>query len=131
MSYYITDKKKITKKIIETFYSDQQLDVERVLKKWWNNPRSGGGFGLTEDGERAFQPLENWEFKLAYFETPLPVSYNQFLLILDKKLKCPYRLFSNKKELNIKVYDGRIAMMISLHNPNYIKYIMNLPDRGE
>jgi hypothetical protein len=89
-----------------------------LLTKWWFTGRSGG-LRLTERGDQAFRLAE-----IEFYEYEIPagsisVTYHSFVLQLSKKLNCPYYIdidVNNKKgKFIIRLYDSRIAMMVSLY----------------
>lgn len=92
------------------------LPIDDVIFKWWQTGRQEG-LRLTDEGVTAFQ-LANIEFYDYEFSQD-GQSYHNFILDLNKKIKCPYYLGANKKGSNklfyIRLYDSKIAMMLNLY----------------
>jgi hypothetical protein len=93
-----------------------RLKSNDLLTKWWFTGRSGG-LRLTERGDQAFKLAE-----IEFYEYEIPagsiaVTYHSFALQLSKKIACPYYLDVNttKGKFIIRLYDSRIAMMVSLY----------------
>lgn len=92
-----------------------RLAANDLLTKWWFTGRSGG-LRLTERGDQAFKLAE-----IEFYEYEIPIgkiaiTYHSFVLQLSKKISCPYYLDVNKKgKFIIRLYDSKIAMMVSLY----------------
>jgi hypothetical protein len=123
------NRESITKKIIEELNIDSPLwTYEDAMKKWWMIPRTDGGLRLTEVGDLAFRyaKIEFYNYDFAINSTN---SWHNYLLELNKKLKCPYYIGVNKVEDSkkpfIRLYDSKIAIMVSLYGSisDYIKSI--------
>lgn len=93
-----------------------EMPVEQVIFKWWFTGRQEG-LRLTEEGVTAFQ-LADIEFYDHEFKQD-GQSYHNFILALNKKIKCPYYIGASKKGSEkffyIRLYDSKIAMMIKLY----------------
>jgi hypothetical protein len=102
------------------------LPVEDVIFKWWQTGRQDG-LRLTDEGVTAFQ-LANIEFYDYEFSQD-GQSYHNFILDLNKKIKCPYYLGANKKGSSklfyIRLYDSKIAMMLNLYG-NLKEYLNSI-----
>ena len=111
--------------IIKPDYTSEELKTASVT--WWQNIRSSGGFGLTYAGSRAFEQAE-----IDYQEFnngPSSFMGNMGLsTALDRKMPCPYYFYSDKGNQKIKIYDGRIAMIVSL-TESVSAYLKTLEDR--
>jgi hypothetical protein len=120
----MNDKEKITKIIYENLPAInpwQEKSVEKCLFEWWATGRSNQSLRLTEEGKSAFELAE-----IAYYEYPLinsaddleKIRFTGFTINLGKKLKCPFYVgYKNKlkKSVYIRLYDSKIAMMVSLY----------------
>jgi hypothetical protein len=106
-------KEQITADILSKLPESEQIPFEQALRVWWMNFRAGGGLRLTVPGLAAFTILEE---KCYPFELPhnLP-RLAKTLLILDKKLHCPYYIHIGKK-CQLLVFGSEQAVMLALYN---------------
>jgi hypothetical protein len=111
---------------------DKNWTQEEAMKKWWMTVRSDRGLRLTDIGDMSFRyaDLEFYEYKLT-MDKEQSMYFN--ILELSKKIKCPYYLGVNKiegkkSEPYIRLYDSRIAIMISLYG-NILDYLKSLKER--
>lgn len=108
-------KETITKVVLE--HVDQTFwTFEKAMKSWWFNPRKDGGLRLSQTGDLEFRyaDLEHHTHELK--TSSVKKSYYQFVLDLDKKIKCPYYMdIDFNKKPYIRLYDSRISMMLSLY----------------
>ena len=114
MTDFVTDRKIITRKILESInsaYSDS--DYTFAMSRWWRNIRSSGGLGLTELGNTKFleAELEYWDFAMP---GDIGMSIIKFNFFLDRKIPCPHILLFSKQKNTIRIYDSRIAVTVSL-----------------
>lgn len=97
--------------------------TDKLIFDWFVTGRAGQGLRLTDAGKVVFEYA-----KIAHYDfdfTPSKATNNasgwgKFTLILDKKVKCPYyigvKLLENgKKQPYIRLYDNKIAMMMTLY----------------
>ncbi len=112
----LTYKEKITQSVIDQLDSSYWI-FETAMKKWWKNPRRDGGLRLTSVGDLEFRHA-----KIEYSDhnlTTIKKSYYNFVLDLDKKIKCPYYIDVNSNEGKqipfIRLYDSRVAVMLVLY----------------
>lgn len=123
-------KEKITKAVLsEIPHSHRiyhELPIEDVIFKWWFTGRQDG-LRLTDEGVTAFQ-LADIEFYDHEFKQE-GQSYHNFVLELNKKIKCPYYLGVNKKDKSktfyIRLYDSKISMMMNLYG-NLQEYLNSI-----
>lgn len=96
----------------------QDSTVDEVIFQWWMTGRQNG-LRLTATGDMAFRLAE-----IEYFNCPAeklpPGSWYNFLVELNKKLKCPYFLGSRMDDNKLsapylRIYDSKIAMMLALY----------------
>ena len=79
--------------------------------------RSGFGLRLTETGHKALSHA-----KIEYYEFPIDLEkgnnrvklWDQYIKQISKKLDCPYFIGVKDKIPFIRIYDHRIAMMMTL-----------------
>lgn len=117
--------KAVLNEIPHNLTDDHTLPIEKVIFKWWVGGRTGSGLRLSEAGFEAFTKA-----KIAYYEFPLVsdktdlaqliTNLNSFILILNKKIRCPFYLISglkNDKRIvpTIRIYDDKIAMLMTLY----------------
>lgn len=100
----------------------QDFDVERAVVDWWMTGRQGG-LRLTAQGDAFFRVAEIEYFECHMATVPDGTWYN-FILSINKKIKCPYYLHADsnstgKKTSYIRIYDSKIAMMIELYGDLY------------
>jgi len=104
---------------IPDFKNKTSID-ELILKYFWTG-RSSESLRLTLDGSVLFE-----EANIAYYEFPLDKkilstqsSTRGFILTVGKKLKCPFYILTkeekNKKALYIRLYDHKIATLVTLY----------------
>lgn len=85
--------------------------------KWWMTGRQYG-LRLTGIGDQIFRTAE-----IEFFDYDVgnnkENSYYNYLTELNHKIQCPYYLgvsmVDNKKKPYIRIYDSKVAMMISLY----------------
>lgn len=111
-----TYKEQITLSVLEQVDRDVWT-FESAMKKWWKNPRRDGGLRLTSIGDMEFRHA-GIEYTDHEF-TKVNRSYYNFMLDLDKKIKCPYYIDVSKNTSGAKpflrLYDSRIAVMLTLY----------------
>jgi hypothetical protein len=121
-----TYKEQITQTVLDQL-ADDSLTFQTAYKQWWQNPRKDGGLRLTAMGDMSFRFAN-----LEYHNHPIKTkdkSYYNFILELDKKLKCPYYIdvdnSKKKHEPFLRLYDDRISMMLNLYGDldSYLKSI--------
>jgi hypothetical protein len=127
----MSNKKLITQVIYDNLPYDnpfKDLTTEKLLFRWWVTGRSSSGLRLSEEGKQAFELAE-----VEFYEYPLfvkkekisKIKLTEFTINLGKKIKCPFYIGlknTNSNSAYIRIYDSKIAMMISLYG-NFIDYI--------
>jgi len=137
---------KLTEAINDLLPADKKynLPVEKLVFKWFVTGRVGEGLRLTPEGMRAFDSTQ-----LEYFEYPLIEdakfgktfkNIHEFTLKVGKLIDCPFYLGTNSitnesgktsKQAYIKVYDSKVAMMISLYGGNLLDYVEAMEKKNE
>jgi hypothetical protein len=125
---YPKTKSEIVKSILEESKDDPDFPwkdnpPDKIIFEWFVTGRAGSGLRLTDSGKLAFERA-----KIAHYDfdfTPdkgiaNSSSWGKFTLVLDKKVRCPYyigvKLIDNsKKQPYIRLYDNKIAMMMTLY----------------
>jgi hypothetical protein len=117
----------ITERVLAILNPDYTADdLHDANVTWWKNIRSTGGYGLTYAGSQAFEKAEI-EFQ-EFDEGPSGYMANMSLsLSLDAKMVTPYYFYSHDKRRKVKIYDGRIAMVVTLYETvgDYLKTLDN------
>jgi hypothetical protein len=129
---------KLSYKELVTQQIIKELDIDgptwtqdEAMKKWWMVQRPEGGLRLTDMGDLSFRYAKiefyNYDFKIEN-----NVGWHNYLLELNKKLKCPYYIGVNKVEDSkkpfIRLYDSKIAMLVSLYG-NISEYLKSVKVR--
>lgn len=96
--------------------------VDKLLFDWFVTGRAGTGLRLTDAGAKAFERATIAHYDFNFTPPKLKVwgsNWGKFTLMLDKKVKCPYyvgvKLVEDKKQPYIRLYDHKIAMMMTLY----------------
>lgn len=124
------DRRMITEKIMSIIKPEYTVfDVDTAMVTWWQNIRSTGGFGLTYAGSKAFEAAE---IEYQEFDNGDSSHFGNMSLSisLDRKMTTPYYFYSDQRHQKIKIYDGRIAMLISLHE-SVSDYLKTLDQRAK
>jgi hypothetical protein len=123
-------KKSLKHIITETVLNqaDHQISFDEAMKRWWMTMRQDSGLRLTEMGDLSFRFAD-----IAYydydFDIRLDDGWHNFILTMNKKIKCPYYVGLNKskdvKQPYIRLYDSKIAVMVSLYGNinDYLKSV--------
>ena len=117
----------ITEKVLSLIKPDYTVfDLDTAMVTWWKNIRSTGGYGLTCAGSQAFEKADI-EFQEFDDGASSYMGNMTLSLLLDAKMVTPYYFYSHDKRRKIKIYDGRIAMIITLYETvsDYIKTLDN------
>lgn len=112
----LTYKEQVTQTVLDQLEGGY-WSFENAMKKWWQNPRRDVGLRLSPMGDREFRNA-GIEYS-DHVIKKVGKSYYGFVIDLSKKIKCPYYIdVSNTSEGKvpyIRLYDSRIAMMLSLY----------------
>lgn len=98
--------------------------ADKLVFDWFVTGRAGQGLRLTDAGSKAFETASiahyDFDFTPPDYKTRNITSWHKYALVLDKKVKCPYyigvkQVDKTKKQPYIRLYDHKIAMMLSLY----------------
>jgi hypothetical protein len=114
-------------------FSWKDTPADKLVSDWFITGRSGSGLRLTDVGMTAFNKatIAHYDFEFTPPKTANnSVNWAKYTLILDKKVKCPYYigiklLDKGKKQPYIRVYDHKIAMMMTLFG-DFTSYIESI-----
>jgi hypothetical protein len=123
-------KKSLKHIITETVLNqaDHQITFDEAMQKWWMTMRNETGLRLTEMGDLSFR-FADIAFYDYDFDIRLDDGWHNFILTMNKKIKCPYYVGLNKskdvKQPYIRLYDSKIAVMVSLYGNinDYLKSV--------
>ena len=125
-------KEQVTQNVINELGDDNIHTFEQAIKTWWMVPRRDSGLRLTNVGDLSFRlaKMEYFNFDFMFKE---PMSWNSFILALNKKIMCPYYIAVNKNEGGVKtpfirLYDSKIAMLVGLYGSLY-EYLESIKER--
>jgi hypothetical protein len=108
--------------------ADHQITFDEAMQKWWMTMRNETGLRLTEMGDLSFR-FADIAFYDYDFDIRLDDGWHNFILTMNKKIKCPYYVGLNKskdvKQPYIRLYDSKIAVMVSLYGNinDYLKSV--------
>lgn len=126
-----TYKEQITAAVLEQLPVGFHLGLtqDEAMRQWWQTGARSSGLRLTELGDLSFRVAEI-EFYQYDFKVKLAEGWHGYILDMSKKLKCPYFLGTTKTpgkkhDPYIRLYDSKIAMMISLYGDidSYLKSV--------
>lgn len=108
------NKQEITQAVIQSLGTDTPWTLDLAMKSWWRNIRDQGGLQLSGIGYRVFRDLaqlESFEFDL-----DCTMLNGANLIILDKKMTCPYVFIRSRgQRAQIVMFGSREAMMATLY----------------
>ena len=100
--------------------------IDCIVSDWWMTGRHDG-LRLTDTGDACFREAE-----IEYFEFPFSKlkvgSWFNFIVEINRKIKCPYYLHYTKGTQSVRIYDSKIAMMMTLYGDIRL-YLDSLPER--
>jgi hypothetical protein len=106
------NKQQLTQQILNQLPADDRPSLEQAMKYWWQDIRDEGGLRLSMSGYDAFTSLniERHTFEVPPSTPALP----RQLIILNKKLDCPYYLSLGKKPKLI-IFGSTQAIMYAMY----------------
>lgn len=106
------NKQTITQAILEVCEGEHKPDLDEAIKTWWKNPNPETGLRLTAEGFFVFNLAQIQHYK---FQLPPGIHAKaRTLLILDRKMTCPYYLTQGKAP-EIYIYGGKEASLFALY----------------
>lgn len=107
------NKQELTRKLIDQLSGEDRPEFDTAVTAWWQDWRSDGGLRLTTEGRDLLDHLQYESYK---FEIPMVIAVvPRNLLILDKKLTCPYHIRLGKKP-TLTLYGSKEATLFALFN---------------
>ncbi len=112
----MVNKEELTRRLIDQLQGEDRPDFDHALMFWWQDWRTDSGLRLTTEGRDLLDLLEYESYQ---FEIPMVIAVvPRNLLILDKKLTCPYHIKLGKKP-QLTLYGSKEATLFALFNdPN-------------
>lgn len=132
----MTDKKSVKRIITEAVLNqlpEHENDIEHAISSWWMTGRQEG-LRLTAQGDAYFKLAEIEYFDCPMDKIPSGTWYN-FILEINKKIKCPFYLHvynkvdGKKGDPYVRIYDSKIAMMLGLYGDIH-SYLESIPGRS-
>jgi len=122
-------KETITEIVLKQLPAWSDLSKENALRTWWYTGANSEVLRLSELGDVHFRTAQIEFYQ--YDFTPKPEdSHHSYMIELGKKMRCPYYIGVNKVEGKkskpyIRLYDSKIAMMLSLYGDldSYLKSV--------
>ena len=118
-------------KLLPDDHFDHGITDDVAMRSWWQDFRPDSGLRLSLEGDNVMRELkiESWSFEL-----PVPFKGNPRqvlpgpaeLLLLNKKLTCPYFLQMSKTP-TLVLYGSKEATMFALYGDmkKFLKYLKN------
>jgi hypothetical protein len=122
-------KETITEIVLQQLPKGFEQSKDEALRRWWYTGTSSEVLRLSEAGDMNFRIAEI-EFYQYDFTPKAEDTYHSYMIDLGKKMRCPYYIGVNKVEGKkskpyIRLYDSKIAMMLSLYGDldSYLKSV--------
>lgn len=116
-------KQQITQHLLQQLPDSDRPSFDQALQTWWNNFHHSTGLRLTYEG---YQAMLDCEFECYRFDVAADVfAMARNLLILDRKLHCPYYLKLDKKP-QIVMFGSSAAMMLAMYGDfdQWLKFLL-------
>lgn len=97
----------------ERFAQILSVDVDVIQRTWWANLRDRGGLRLTDIGYQSL--CRDLELDSHRFCVAAQILTPKNLLLLDKKITCPYYLSRQRVTADIVLFGGDQAIMATLY----------------
>ena len=107
------NKKILTQQLIDQLPGEDRPDFETAAHAWWQDWRTDDGLRLTTEGRDL---LDHLGYESHSFEIPNTIAIiPRNLLILERKLTCPYHIQLSKKP-RLTLYGSKEATLFALFN---------------
>jgi hypothetical protein len=115
------DKHQLTRRILDQLPPDDCPVFNEAYASWWMDSREGKGMRLTTAG---YQAIATLDIEMYVFDTPLAAMLPRHLLLLDRKLDCPYYLKTGKKP-QITLFGSEHALMMTMYGDmdKFMRYL--------
>lgn len=116
------DKHQLTRQILDQLPADDCPVFDEAFSAWWMDAREGKGMRLTTAG---YQAIATTDIEMYVFDTPVGLALlPRHLLLMDRKLDCPYYLKIGKKP-QITLFGGQQALMLTMYGDmnKFMKYL--------
>jgi hypothetical protein len=116
------DKHQLTRQIIDQLPGDECPEFDEAFAAWWMNSREGKGMRLTTAG---YQIIITIDIAAYVFDIPPGMAMlPRHLLLLDRKLDCPYYLKTGKKP-QITLFGSEQAVMMAMYGDldRFMRYL--------
>jgi len=114
------DKLNLTQQLLTQLPADDRPSFEWALKSWWQDLRDDGGLRLSISGYNVFKflSIEQYEFDFTKVLSP------SLLMILNRKLDCPYYLKGGKTSRLI-LFGSQAAVMYAMYGDmeKFLRYL--------
>ena len=128
-------KEKITEIVLSNLkHIDEyaNVTVDKIFLRWWMTGRLSNGMRLTDEGKNCFElaDIAHYRFDFSFMNR----SPQHVILSLSTHIDCPYYIgieIENKvKKPYIRLYDHKIAMMVSLYG-NINDYLISMENKHD
>ena len=114
------NKQQLTQQLLTQLPVDDRPSFEWALKSWWQDLRDDGGLRLSISGYDVFKflSIEQYEFDFTKVLSP------SLLMILNRKLDCPYYLKAGKTPKLI-IFGSQQAIMYAMYGDleKFLRYL--------
>jgi hypothetical protein len=116
------DKSQLTRQLIDQLPPDDCPTFDQAFASWWMDSRDRGGMRLTTAGYQAIATID-----IAAYVFDIPVNMvvlPRHLLLMDRKLDCPYYLKTGKKP-QITLFGSEQALMLTMYGDfdRFMRYL--------
>ena len=115
------DKRQLTQKILQGLPPDNCPTIDQAFAGWWMDSRDGGGMRLTTAG---YQAIASFDIEMYVFDIPAHTLLPRHLLLMDRKLDCPYYLKLARKS-QITLFGSEQALMMTMYGDldRFMRYL--------
>jgi hypothetical protein len=115
------DKSQLTQQILLGLPADDCPVFDQAFADWWMDSRDGGGMRLTTAG---YQAITTFDIEMYVFDIPAHTLLPRHLLLMDRKLDCPYYLKLARKS-QITLFGSEQALMMTMYGDinRFMRYL--------